>query len=85
MRAPTRWLEAAAAFVDGRPQAAADIYGGSAAGRTRRTPGYARPRDLAGEGRAAEADGDLRRALAFYRETGARRYLAEAEPLTAAL
>jgi class 3 adenylate cyclase/tetratricopeptide (TPR) repeat protein len=85
VRAPTRWLQAAEAYVDGRPQAAADLYERIG---SRPDEAHARLRaaaELVHEGRAAEADGELRRALEFYRETGARRYLAAAEPLTAAL
>ena len=39
---------------------------------------------LAGEGRRAEADAQLQRALAFYRSVGATRYLRECEALLAA-
>jgi class 3 adenylate cyclase/tetratricopeptide (TPR) repeat protein len=85
VRAPTRWLEAGEADVAGRPRAAAEVY---ARIGSRPDEAHARlraARALANEGLPAEADGELQRALAFYRETGAARYLAEAEPLAAAL
>ena len=80
-RAGTRWLEAATAYVDGRYQEAADVYRliGS-----RPDEAFARLRAasaLRASGRDPEAAAELESALAFFRETGARRYLAEAEPL----
>jgi hypothetical protein len=39
---------------------------------------------LVAEGRRAEADEQLRRALAFYRSVGATRYVREGEALLAA-
>jgi hypothetical protein len=41
-------------------------------------------RELVGAGRRAEADEQLRRALAFYRIVGATRYVREGEALLAA-
>ena len=59
MRAPTRWLEAATAYVEGRLADAADIYE-----RIGSKPDEAHARLNSG------TDGNVERALAFYREVG---------------
>jgi class 3 adenylate cyclase/tetratricopeptide (TPR) repeat protein len=80
----TRWLEAAAAIVSGDVAGAARMFGemGDVSDEA-----YARLRAaevLAAEGRRAEADESLERALAFYRSVGATRYIRESETLLAA-
>ena len=82
-RMQTRWIEAATAFVGRDFQHAAEIYAecGSLPDEA-----YARLRAaeaLIGEGRRAEGDQELERALAFYRSVDATAYLREAEALLA--
>jgi class 3 adenylate cyclase/tetratricopeptide (TPR) repeat protein len=83
-RAPTRWLQAAEAYVEGRPEAAADLYE-RIGSRPDEAHARLRAAGLRMADRPEDADRELRRALAFYRETGARRILARAEPLVSAL
>jgi tetratricopeptide (TPR) repeat protein len=78
------WIEAAAAVCAGEFLHAADLLGeiGYRPGEA-----YARLRaakQLVEEGRRAEADAELQRALAFWREVGATRYVREGEELLAA-
>jgi class 3 adenylate cyclase/tetratricopeptide (TPR) repeat protein len=78
------WLRAAVAYATGNPSEAADIYGELGAG-----PEEARARLRAAEllvrdGRRAEADVELERALAFWRSAGATAYVREGEALMAA-
>jgi class 3 adenylate cyclase/tetratricopeptide (TPR) repeat protein len=81
---PTSWLEAATAIARGDYMGAAEIYA-----RMANPPNeaYARLRAaerLIEEGRRAEADEQLHRALAFWRSVGATRYIREGEALLAA-
>jgi class 3 adenylate cyclase len=85
-RAParSRWFDAAAAFASGDPERAADVYAeiGSVPDEA-----YARLRaaeQLLDQGRRADADEQLERALAFWRSVGATRYVREGEALLAA-
>jgi class 3 adenylate cyclase len=83
-RLDTPWHAAARALVEGRYEDAADIYEqiGDAADEA-----YARLRAaeaLVEHGRRAEADEQIRRALAFFRSAGAPRYVREAQSLLAA-
>ena len=78
------WAVAAAAICAGDFRRAADV-----AQEIGFRPGeaYARlraARQLVEEGRRAEADVQLRRSLAFWREVGAKRYVREGEALLAA-
>jgi tetratricopeptide (TPR) repeat protein len=78
------WAQAAGAILDRDYVRAADIQGqiGYLAGEA-----YARlraARQLVEEGRHAEADFELQRSLAFWREVGATRYVREGEALLAA-
>jgi class 3 adenylate cyclase/tetratricopeptide (TPR) repeat protein len=80
----TPWRRAAVAYVSGDPATAADVYAEIGTG-----PGeaYARlqaARKLVEEGRRAEADAQLGRALAFWRSVGAAAYVREGEALLAA-
>jgi class 3 adenylate cyclase/tetratricopeptide (TPR) repeat protein len=79
----TRWADAASAILGNDFLAAADIY--QAIGDL---PDEARARSraagqLALEGRRADADEQIRRALAFWRSVGATRYIRECEALLA--
>jgi tetratricopeptide (TPR) repeat protein len=81
---PTPWLEAALAYLRGDFAGAADRYAkiGSLPDEA-----YSRLRAagaLIEARRRPEGEGELERALAFYREVGATRYIAEAESLLAA-
>ena len=78
------WLRAAVAYVAGDPSAAADLYGEMGV-----RPEEARARLRAAEllvrdGRRAEADVQLERALSFWRTAGATAYIREGEALMAA-
>jgi tetratricopeptide (TPR) repeat protein len=78
------WLHAGRAVVSGDFQRAADIF---AELGTPANEAFFRLRaaeQLAGEGRRAEADEQLRAALAFYRSVRATRYIREGEALLAA-
>jgi len=84
VRFPGPWIDAAVAFVDGELNRAAEIY---AKIGTRPDEAYARLRaaeQLVVEGRRAEADEHLQKALTFYRSVGATRYIQEGEALFAA-
>jgi predicted ATPase/class 3 adenylate cyclase len=79
----TRWTEGARAFVSDNFLQAAEIY---AATGSLPDEAFARLRAaeaLIAEGRRAEGDVQLERALAFYRSVGAKAFLAEAETLLA--
>jgi tetratricopeptide (TPR) repeat protein len=78
------WVEAAAAVCAGEFLRAADVL---AEIGYRPGEAYARLRaakQLVEDGRRAEADVELQRALAFWREVGATRYVREGEALLAA-
>jgi tetratricopeptide (TPR) repeat protein len=80
----TPWVDAASAICSGEFRRAADILEriGYVTGEA-----YARlraARQLVEEGRRPEADAELNRALAFYREVGASAYVREGEALLAA-
>ncbi|MEO5575011.1 MAG: AAA family ATPase [Gaiellaceae bacterium] len=80
----TRWTEAAEAILDARFDAAADVLdeiGDLAAEADVRVQAAT---TLAAQGRRAEADVQLAKALAFYRSVGATRYIREGEALLAA-
>jgi class 3 adenylate cyclase/tetratricopeptide (TPR) repeat protein len=81
---PSPWHRATVAYVSGDLLAAAEIYGEIGAGPHE---AYARLRaaeSLVTEGRRAEADAELERALAFWRTAGATAYVREGEALLAA-
>jgi DNA-binding SARP family transcriptional activator/class 3 adenylate cyclase len=83
-RASTRWLEAAMAFLDGKVEWAADLY--EAIGSLP-DEAFARLRAaerLLAAGRRGDADPQLRRALAFYRNVQASAYLLQGQALLAA-
>jgi class 3 adenylate cyclase/tetratricopeptide (TPR) repeat protein len=77
----TRWLEAAVALAEGDPREAAGIFA-----QIGSLPDEAQARlraaeVLAAAGRPQEADGELARALDFYRAVGATSYIREGESL----
>ncbi len=79
----TPWVDAASAICSGELRRAADVLEetGYPTGEA-----YARLRaakQFVEEGRRAEADAELNRALAFYREVGATAYVREGEALLA--
>ena len=78
------WARAGIVFAEGRPADAADVCADMGAVTEEAYARLAAARMLAEEGRRAEADEQLRRALAFYRSVGARRYVREGEALLAA-
>jgi tetratricopeptide (TPR) repeat protein len=78
---PSRWLDAAKAFVAGDPRQAAKVY---AKIGSRPDEAYAHleaARRLSADGRAAEARAEAQAALDFYREVGAAAYVEEGERL----
>jgi tetratricopeptide (TPR) repeat protein len=80
---PTRWLQAALAFVSKDFIRAADLY---AEIGTLPDEAYARLRGAAqfvGEERRQEADAELQKAVAFWRSVGATAYVQEGEALLA--
>jgi tetratricopeptide (TPR) repeat protein len=81
---PSRWLDAGHAVLEGDLHGAAEIL---AEIDTPAFEAFFRLRaaeQFVAEGRRAEADDDLRRALAFYRGVRATRYVREGEALLAA-
>ena len=81
---PTRWLRAARAYLAGDFQDAAARY---AQIGSQPDEAYSRLRaaeSLITAGHRADGERELRRAVAFYREVGATRYIGEAEALLAA-
>jgi tetratricopeptide (TPR) repeat protein len=82
-RLETRWNDAARAVLDQKFDEAADIFyeigelDDEAEARLRAAEWFVQ------EGRRAEADVQLQKALAFYRSVGATRYIREAESLLA--
>ena len=80
----TRWDRAAVAVLDGRWVDAADAYEEIGARPFAALAALRAAQTLVAEGRRAEADEHLRRALAFYRSVRATRYMREGETLLAA-
>jgi hypothetical protein len=78
------WLHAALAVGSGDFLGAADIIGGMGIVTHEAFFRLRAAEQLVDEGRRAEADEQLRRALAFYRSVGATRYVREGEALLAA-
>jgi tetratricopeptide (TPR) repeat protein len=81
--APSPWRKAALAYVSGDPRTAADIYGGMGVGPEEAFSRLRAAELLVREGRRAEADTELERALAFWRTAGATAYVREGEALLA--
>jgi hypothetical protein len=75
------WARAGIAFGRGEPAAAADLFAEMGAHASESFCRIAAARGLVEQDRRAEADTQLRPALAFYQEAGATRYVREAESL----
>jgi hypothetical protein len=80
----TRWLRAGEAVLAGDLRGAADVLGEIGARPNEAFCRLGAAERLVAEGRRAEADEQLRSALAFYRGVGATRYAREGEALLAA-
>jgi class 3 adenylate cyclase len=80
----TPWLRAARAISVGDFRGAAEIFGGIGGFSFEAFYRLRAAEQLVEEGRRAEADQQLHRALAFYRSVGATRYILEGEALLAA-
>jgi hypothetical protein len=78
------WLRAALAVTSRDFRAAADVFEGMGIAAHEAFFRLRAAEQLVEEGRRAEADEQLRRALAFYRSVGATRYVREGEALLAA-
>ncbi len=78
------WIQAARAVASGDLRHAAEIFGRIGARGEEAFYGLRSAEQLVAEGRRAEADEQLRPALAFYRSVGATRYVREGEALLAA-
>jgi class 3 adenylate cyclase len=83
-KTPTGWFEAAAAVAAGEFQRAADHYDQIEAQPDAAFAQLQAAKQLTAAGRRAEANAQLSRALAFYRQVGAVGYLREGETLLAA-
>jgi tetratricopeptide (TPR) repeat protein len=79
----TKWLEAATAFARGEVELAADICVEIGVVPHQAYSRLRAAEKLVLEGRRAEADAQLRRALEFYRSVGASFFIREAEALMA--
>jgi hypothetical protein len=80
----TPWLRAARAVAGGDFRGAAEIFAGMPAPAFEAFFRLRAAEQLVAEGRRAEADVQLRQALAFYRGVAATRYVREGEALLAA-
>jgi len=77
------WVRIGATFAGGDPMGAAELCAEHGAAASEAYCRLAAARDLVAEGRRAEADEHLRRALAFYRSVQATWYVREGEDLLA--
>jgi Arc/MetJ-type ribon-helix-helix transcriptional regulator len=77
--APTRWVAGARAALDGRFTDAADTWASMPLLPAEALARLRAAEALLEEGRRAEADEQLRRAVAFWRSVGATRYLRQVE------
>jgi class 3 adenylate cyclase/tetratricopeptide (TPR) repeat protein len=80
----TPWFEAAVASASGDFRDAADVYAGIGALPEEASARLRAAESFVAEGRRAEADAELNRALAFWRSVRATAYVREAEALLAA-
>jgi tetratricopeptide (TPR) repeat protein len=78
------WTEAARAFASGDFARAAKIYAGIGSKPDEMEARFRAAESLLEQGSSAEADEQLRRAVAFWRSVGATRYVEEGEALLAA-
>jgi len=79
----TPWFEAAVACASADFRRAADLYAGMGALPEEASARLHAAEALVQEGRRAEADAELNRALAFWRSVGATAYVREGEALLA--
>jgi tetratricopeptide (TPR) repeat protein len=79
--ARTKWTDAAGVFLQGDVPRAAEILHEIGDAELESMARLRAARGLVAEGRRAEADEQLQRALAFYRSVGATRYIRECEAL----
>jgi class 3 adenylate cyclase/tetratricopeptide (TPR) repeat protein len=77
VKAPTRWLQAAAAFATSEFEKAAELYREIGSGPDEAFARLRRSEQLLASGRRVEASQHLERALIFYRNVGAKAYLQE--------
>jgi class 3 adenylate cyclase/tetratricopeptide (TPR) repeat protein len=82
---PTRWLDAAEAFVAGDVVRVADIYGSLGHRPLEAFVRLRAARALAAEGRVTEAEAQLEQALSFFRSVDATRFVREGDALSAGL
>jgi class 3 adenylate cyclase len=75
VKAPTRWLQAAAAFATGEFERAAELYRQIGSVPDEALAHLRRSQQLLAGGRRVEASQHLEPALAFYRKVGAKTYL----------
>jgi tetratricopeptide (TPR) repeat protein len=78
------WWQVTAAIARGQLEQAADRLAEMGAASAEAEVRLRAARELVSQGRRAEADVQLQKALAFYRSVGATRYIREAEALLAA-
>jgi class 3 adenylate cyclase len=83
-KTPTAWFDAASALATGEFQRAADLYDQMGAQSDGAFARLQAAKHLVAAGRRAEANAQLSRALAFYRQVGATGYLREGEILLTA-
>jgi class 3 adenylate cyclase/tetratricopeptide (TPR) repeat protein len=80
----TPWIQAARAILEGNTSGAADLLAAIGAETQEAFYRLRSAEEMVRVGRRAEADGELARALAFYRSVGATRHVREGEALLAA-
>jgi class 3 adenylate cyclase len=83
-KTPTGWFEAASALASGEFQRAADLYDQMEAQPDAAFARLQAAKHLVAAGRRAEANAQLRRAVAFYHRVSATGYLRESQTLLAA-
>ncbi len=83
-RPENRWTQAARLLLDGQLDDAAELLEQIGDQSSAADVGLQAAKALVAQGRRAEADAQLAKALAFYRSVGAKRYIREAETLLAA-
>jgi predicted ATPase/class 3 adenylate cyclase len=82
-RVRTPWVEAAIAYVGGDFARAAEIYANAGSLPDEALARLRAAESLIGDGRRADGDQELQKALSFYRSVGAAAYLREGETLLA--
>ena len=80
---PSRWIDAARALLAGDNVGAAEVFADIGSSLSEAHTRLRAAEQLVSEGRRAEADEQLERALAFFRSVGATRYIRKGEALLA--